>query len=238
MKTIVIIALLGAVICTEKLGLTQTFYDEINAAQTSWTAGHNSRWDSFTIDSIQTQFGTFMDIPDDFKLPEKDVVEYEAIPDNFDSREAWPACESIKEVRDQSTCGSCWAFGAAEAMSDRLCIASGQKNQTRVSTEDLLSCCGFTCGMGCNGGFPSGAWSFFKRSGLVTGNEYNNHNWCRAYSFAPCEHHTEGKYPSCGASQPTPKCNKACHTESKREYNSDKVKAKDSYSVPSNVAKI
>lgn len=48
------------------------------------------------------------------------------IPDNFDSREAWPKCESIKEIRDQANCGSCWAFGAAEAMSDRICIASNQ----------------------------------------------------------------------------------------------------------------
>jgi cathepsin B len=177
-------------------------------------------------------------VPADFQLPVKDVEPNVALPENFDSREQWPACESIKEVRDQSTCGSCWAFGAAEAMSDRLCIASGQKDQTRVSTEDLLSCCGFTCGFGCNGGFPSGAWSFFKNKGLVTGNEFNNHKWCRAYSFAPCEHHTSGQYQPCGESQPTPKCNQACHGESAREYNKDKIHAKDSFSLPNNVAKI
>lgn len=63
-----------------------------------------------------------------------------------------------------------------------------------------MTCCGSSCGFGCNGGFPGGAWSFFKNSGLVTGNEYNNHSWCRAYSFASCEHHVEGSKPSCGAS--------------------------------------
>ena len=39
------------------------------------------------------------------------------------------------------------AFGAVEAMSDRLCIASGGKVNAHISAEDLLSCCS-TCGMG------------------------------------------------------------------------------------------
>ncbi|KHJ79552.1 hypothetical protein OESDEN_20798, partial [Oesophagostomum dentatum] len=51
------------------------------------------------------------------------------IPETFDAREAWPECKSIKTIRDQSSCGSCWAFGAVEAMSDRICIASNGKTQ-------------------------------------------------------------------------------------------------------------
>ena len=70
--------------------------------------------------------GTYLDTPEYMKLPEKDIVPLESgIPTNFDSREQWPKCASIKEIRDQSDCGSCWAFGAVEAMSDRICIASG-----------------------------------------------------------------------------------------------------------------
>ncbi|KHJ80869.1 hypothetical protein OESDEN_19451 [Oesophagostomum dentatum] len=57
------------------------------------------------------------------------------IPETFDAREAWPECKSIKTIRDQSSCGSCWAFGAVEAMSDRICIASNGKTQTSVDTE-------------------------------------------------------------------------------------------------------
>merc|ERR1712110_886142 len=76
-----------------------------------------------------------------------------AAPESFDSRDAWPQCDSLKEIRDQSACGSCWAFGAAEVMSDRICIHSNQQNQTRVSATDLLACCS-ECGFGCQGGFP------------------------------------------------------------------------------------
>ena len=39
------------------------------------------------------------------------------------------------------------AFGAAEAISDRLCISSGGKVSVEISAEDLLSCCD-ECGMG------------------------------------------------------------------------------------------
>lgn len=42
----------------------------------------------------------------------KDITPLSDIPESFDPREKWPGCESLKEVRDQSTCGSCWAFGA------------------------------------------------------------------------------------------------------------------------------
>lgn len=42
------------------------------------------------------------------------------LPENFDSRVNWPNCPTIQEIRDQGSCGSCWAFGAVEAMSDRV----------------------------------------------------------------------------------------------------------------------
>lgn len=30
------------------------------------------------------------------------------LPDNFDAREHWPNCPTIREIRDQGSCGSCW----------------------------------------------------------------------------------------------------------------------------------
>jgi len=37
-----------------------------------------------------------------------------------------------------------------------------------LSVNDLLACCGFLCGQGCNGGYPIAAWRYFKHHGVVT----------------------------------------------------------------------
>lgn len=37
-----------------------------------------------------------------------------------------------------------------------------------LSVNDLLACCGFLCGQGCNGGYPISAWRYFKHHGVVT----------------------------------------------------------------------
>lgn len=120
-------------------------------------------------------------------------------------------------------------------MSDRICIASGQKLQTRISSEDLLTCCGFSCGNGCNGGYPSAAWNFWKKTGLVTGDLHDDKKWCMPYTFAPCDHHTTGRYEPCGASQKTPSCKKTCQSEYQGSYSDDKWHGDTVYSVPSNV---
>lgn len=30
------------------------------------------------------------------------------LPESFDAREQWPNCPTIREIRDQGSCGSCW----------------------------------------------------------------------------------------------------------------------------------
>ncbi|UYV64280.1 CTSB [Cordylochernes scorpioides] len=58
------------------------------------------------------------------------------IPESYDVREAWSQCKSVHLIRDQGPCGSCWAHGAAEAMSDRICIASEGKNVYQVPQDE------------------------------------------------------------------------------------------------------
>ena len=119
-------------------------------------------------------------------------------------------------------------------MSDRICIDSKQTVGIRISTEDLVTCCGLLCGFGCNGGHPAMAWRYFVSSGLVSGDLYDSTNssiWCQPYTLAPCDHHTTGKYQPCGQSISTPACKKKCTPFSERSYDVDKTHGKSAYSV-------
>merc|ERR1711937_467819 len=157
----------------------------------------------------------------------------------FDVRTAFPECAEVSgNIRDQSSCGSCWAFGSTEAFNDRHCIATGDK--TKFSVEDTTANCGFLqCfSMGCNGGQPGQAWNWFKKTGVVTGGDYTDigsGDTCYPYSLAPCAHHVPAtsKYPACPSSEyPSPRCKSSCSESSySKSYASDKVRAGSAYSV-------
>jgi cathepsin B len=204
----------------------------------TWTAGFNKRWASSTLEDVKFQCGVLEGGED---LPVRDMPESElsalSIPDSFDSRSEWGTmCNNIDEVRDQGTCGSCWAVAAAGAMTDRICIQSNGDVQDRLSEEDLLSCCGFTCGNGCNGGYPSSAWGYFKRTGLVTGGTYGSGDGCYPYEIAPCSHHVDGSYPKCDGESRTPRCKKSCLND--LTWSADKHTSSTRYGVSSRVAAI
>ncbi|XP_056849361.1 cathepsin B-like protease 3 isoform X1 [Raphanus sativus] len=99
-------------------------------------------------------------------------------------------------LTDQGHCGSCWAFGAVESLSDRFCIQFGMN--ITLSVNDLLACCGFRCGDGCDGGYPIAAWQYFSYSGVVT-------EECDPYfDQTGCSH------PGCEPAYPTPTCMRKC----------------------------
>jgi cathepsin B len=85
-------------------------------------------------------------------------------PTNFDARTQWPSC--IHAVRDQGQCGSCWAFGATEALSDRLCIATNGATNVVLSPQNLVSC--DSSNYGCNGGYLNLAWAYFVKNGVAS----------------------------------------------------------------------
>jgi len=163
------------------------------------------------------------------QLPE--VTDF-APPSDFDWRNQTIAksCPSLAEVRDQAACGSCWAFGAVTAMTDRICIASQGKNTVHLSAADMLSCCD-ECGMGCEGGYPSAAWDYWTETGVVSGGNYGGAP-CYPYEIPPCDHHVHGKLQPCGPIVPTPDCRGKCIDST--DWNKDKRIGKSSYGVPSN----
>lgn len=243
-KHILAFAILGLTLLTASIYISQdggiseqksdlqTMADKINSnPHSTWKA--TSAPKQADNDYLKRMFNLIIDEPSaDFDQQPDTLLSNNDIPVEFDSRLIWPNCESIKEIRDQSGCGSCWAFGAASAMSDRVCIASKQTDQRRISSEDVLSCCKL-CGMGCNGGFLYPTWYNWKFFGFVTGSTYQNKDWCKAYTFPPCNHHSDGPYESCSNYHfDTPKCTKSCSNDDyDKSYADDKIFASKVYNV-------
>lgn len=214
----------------------EALIDVVNSSpHSTWKAGKNFDVD-VSEEAVTNMCGVLPADPEPLKLREPHP-ENVAVPDSFDARDdagpkGWgKMCPSVKEVRDQGSCGSCWAFGATEAMTDRVCIASQGEHQPHISAEDLLTCCGFQCGFGCNGGFPSGAWRYFQHTGLVTGGQYASNKGCRPYEIKSCSHHVKGEKPPCGATVSTPECKESCREGYNTTYEEDKVHGSSHYSV-------
>ena len=76
---------------------------------------------------------------------ERLVSQNVSFPDWFDPRYRWHWCPTLSEIRDQGICGSCWAHGATEALSDRYCTMNNITVQ--LSATDTSFCC-TACGAG------------------------------------------------------------------------------------------
>nr|CAH7726466.1 unnamed protein product [Callosobruchus chinensis] len=210
--------------------LSDEYIDHLNSQNLPWKAGRNFDKD-IPISHIKGLLGLKKrTVPSNLETIYHDD-NGEELPKEFDARKQWSKCESIKEIRDQSGCGSCWAVSSAAAMSDRVCIHSDQKNQLRISDADILSCCE-TCGEGCNGGYTEAAFSYWNGPGVVSGGGYNTTDGCKAYPLPPCDHHIDGSLTPCKEEYPTPECRKQCDKGSHLKYNEDKHHGKKTYLVP------
>merc|ERR1712232_727120 len=159
------------------------------------------------------------------------------IPETFDSEENWPHCAKIiGDIRDQSNCGCCWAFGGAEAASDRMCIATNATLMLPLSAQDVCFNSNFD---GCQGGQIDTPWSYIKSDGVVTGGQYQGSGpfgkgLCSSFSLPHCHHHgptgddpypAEGK-PGC-PSESSPRGPEKCDADAQsphNEFESDKYK--------------
>lgn len=167
---------------------------EVNSnPKSTWTAGKNDRFHGRTLEEMRNYFKTYPS-PPAFRMRHADLKKSNiGIATSFDSRTQWPRCPSINMIRDQAECGSCWAFGATEAFTDRYCIASGQHQNPIFAPYYMVTC--DQNDNGCEGGSLGSAWSFIENSGLPLES-------CQPYTIPTCPPATE----PCLNFVPTPSC--------------------------------
>eukprot|EP01061_Rhynchopus_euleeides_P010008 TRINITY_DN19334_c0_g1_i1.p1 TRINITY_DN19334_c0_g1~~TRINITY_DN19334_c0_g1_i1.p1 ORF type:complete len:342 (+),score=99.86 TRINITY_DN19334_c0_g1_i1:126-1151(+) len=209
---------------------------KVNAKQSSWKAAPPRRFNS--TGDVKKVCGTWL--PGHPRYAQPPPVRHiekpkSGIPESWDARTQWANCTVMLKVQDQSACGSCWAFAAAQAFQDRQCLY--RVLDVEMSAEDTATCCsGFECGFsqGCSGGQPSTALQWMTTVGVVTGGAYGDPSLCMPYAFPPCTHHdaVPSSYPQCSeADYPTPQCNRTCSEGYPRQYSDDKHRGGTVYSV-------
>ncbi|KAM3361619.1 cathepsin B-like protease 2 isoform X2 [Capsicum galapagoense] len=186
--------------------LQESIIKEVNEnPKAGWKAAFNPRFSNFTVSQFKRLLGVKPPREGDLeRIPVLTHPKFKELPKEFDARKAWPQCSTIGRILGQflhliGHCGSCWAFGAVESLSDRFCIHYNLS--VSLSVNDVLACCGFLCGDGCDGGYPIAAWRYFRRRGVVT-------EECDPYfDNEGCSH------PGCEPAYPTPRCHRRCVKE-------------------------
>jgi len=152
-------------------GLAQTFLSQ-KAIVEAVNGNPNSRWTAKKyphLSGLRTEekkkfLGTTI-IDQTKLLPSKTYSQpvTASLPTAFDTRVQWPQC--IHPILNQGDCGSCWAFGASETLSDRFCIASNNTVNLELSPQDLVDC---SLNLGCSGGYLYTTWLWMETAGVST----------------------------------------------------------------------
>ena len=159
--TLAIFANAGPSILEENLEVVhQEAVDYINSVQSQWIASKD--WaKSRTLSSLRSLLSLKTRKQEIFEEKQWGaLLENLKLPSSFDARTAWPGC--VGAIRDQGQCGSCWAFGAAETLSDRFCIVYDTK--VVLSPQYLVDCDDYDDG--CSGGYLDNAWYFLTEYGV------------------------------------------------------------------------
>lgn len=94
------------------------------------------------------------EVPEDFEVPE-----------SLD----WREMGAVSPVKDQGSCGSCWAFAPTATMESALLkLGNATETQSDLSEQQLLN---FVKEKGCDGGFTWESFEYIKQKGQTSENE-------------------------------------------------------------------
>jgi cysteine peptidase B len=113
--------------------------------------------------------GPFYAMPKDPSVPEWPAYSEEEVNKALASDIDWVAKGAVTGVKNQASCGSCWAFSATGNIEGQWKLAG--HNLVSVSEQQLVSC-DHMGDQGCQGGLPENAFKYVKANGLETEQQY------------------------------------------------------------------
>ncbi|XP_057296042.1 dipeptidyl peptidase 1-like [Hydractinia symbiolongicarpus] len=132
-------------------GTSEAFVKEINQQQSSWKAGAYEQYQNFTIrDMIMRSGGLKRFARVHPSVPSTEAIELVSnFPTEFDWRNV-NGQNFVSPIRNQGTCGSCYAFASMAMLEARVRVESGNAKQPVFSTQNVVSCSAYS--QGCEGG--------------------------------------------------------------------------------------
>ena len=83
----------------------------------------------------------------------------------FDEDIDWAAQGKVSRIKNQGSCGSCWAFAATGVM-ESWALINGQ--EVDLSEQQLVDCTRLKGNFGCRGGWPQNALDYVKNNGIIS----------------------------------------------------------------------
>ncbi len=154
------------------------FIEFTNSRNLTYTLGHNA-YSGMNTEEFSEFMGfkansDFLTKGDGFlrgsvpTVQQGDVLDLSALPASVD----WRSKGAVSAVRNQQSCGSCWAFSGTSTIESAVAIKTG--NLYDLSEQQSVSCAGLKYGnLGCNGGMYNNLWNFAKdNSGICSETAY------------------------------------------------------------------